>query len=220
MFSQGDSSTTRQYGGTGLGLTISKRLVELMGGHIGVQSAKGSGSVFYFTLNLKKEKLDDTQITPVSYEDKTYKKMKFSSHEQQLAHIKAETDARILVVDDNQINREITRYILQKSGYHVDIAENGEKAVQAVQNSHYQLIVMDIQMPDMDGFEAVKIIRQHLDMKEKSSIPIVALTAHATEEYRQKCFERGIDEFLTKPINKKELLDVVEKMINECKVGK
>jgi PAS domain S-box-containing protein len=208
MFSQGDSSSTRKHGGTGLGLAISKRLIEMMGGYIGVKSTVGKGSTFYFSVNVKKVKREDIHPIPVSDNNKTLEKEAVISFQKK-------TQTKVLVVDDNHINREITRHILQKAGYKVYIAESGKMAVKAVQKSHFQLIIMDIQMPDMDGFEAVKVIRQWQVQSNKDSTPIVALTAHATEDYRQKCFDSGINGFLTKPINKKDLLDKIENMVNQ-----
>jgi len=180
-FKQVDSSTTRKYGGTGLGLAITQKLSGLMGGSVGVDSKFGEGSTFWFTARLGKgaaieiAKVDDAELA-----------------------IKAShSNAYILLVEDDLINQEVARTLLVDAGLRVDIAGNGKQAVDKVSANSYDLVLMDLQMPVMDGLEATKLIRQ---MPDKASLPILALTANIFEEYRRKCAEAGMNDFVGKPV--------------------
>ena len=178
-FMQAEASTTRQYGGTGLGLIISRNLAQLMGGDAGVVSSLGQGSTFWFTVCLKRGK----ELKPQEVSNKPEAKIRKGS--------------RILLVEDNEINQEIGRMLLEEYSLSVEIANHGGEAVSMVKANVYDLILMDIQMPVMDGLAATRYIRQ-LDCGQ--SIPIVAMTASAFEDNQNDCMEAGMNGFLTKPI--------------------
>ncbi len=198
-FTQADSSTTRKYGGTGLGLTISQRLVELMGGKIGVSSTPGSGSTFYFTISIDLPG-EDQQIQ-ASGQGSTLRKTPT-----------VPSDSRpinILLVDDSEDNRLLVRSFLKKMPFSVQIAENGSAAVEMFKDSAYDIVLMDIQMPVMDGFEATRQIRSWERSKGFAATPVVALTAYALDDEIRKCHEAGCDGHLTKPISKSALVEAI-----------
>lgn len=204
VFTQVDSSTTRQYGGTGLGLTISQKLAELMDGKIWVESKVGKGSSFFFTINLRQSEkpVESEIINPIQAEQK---------HEEQ-HHGKKEK--KILVVDDSEDNRQLIRLYLKRSPYQLDIAENGEEAIEKYKNKKYDLILMDIQMPVMDGYRATAIIRDLEHEQGQNPTPIIALTAHAFKEDEERSMSAGCTGHLTKPIKKATLIDMIEKHID------
>ncbi len=192
-FTQADGSTTRKYGGTGLGLSISKQLVEMMNGSIWVESEYGKGSTFICELPLsagKKEEIREgrEQLTQTS--------------------IKLLQGSKILLVEDNVTNQEIVVGLLEGSGIELDIAENGKVALEMFEQKAYELILMDIQMPVMDGYETTKIIRQ----KDKN-IPIIALSAKAMQEDQEKSRQIRMNEHLTKPIEVEKLYGILLKYI-------
>jgi len=194
-FAQADGSTTRNYGGTGLGLAISKQLVELMNGKIWVESEYGKGSRFIFEIELQEAKID--------------KNIKLDNHHNSLQKdIKNIVSSRVLLVDDNDINQEIVTGLLEHSKIKLDIASNGKEAIDMFEVDKYALILMDIQMPIMDGYEATKIIRQ----KDKH-IPIIALTANAMKEDIQKSKLYGMNSHINKPINVDKLYGTLLKYI-------
>lgn len=194
-FSQADSSTTRKYGGSGLGLAISKQLIELMNGSIWVESTKGVGSSFIFELELKKIDTSDESLQQQDIHSEFYDSSLI--------------DKKILVAEDNLTNQLVILGLLEDTPFDVDLANNGQEAVDMFRENDYELILMDIQMPIMDGYEAASIIR-----KENKDIPIIALTANAMTSDVQKTMDAGMNEHLTKPLNVKQLFDTLRKYIN------
>jgi signal transduction histidine kinase/CheY-like chemotaxis protein/ligand-binding sensor domain-containing protein len=198
-FTQADSSTTRKYGGTGLGLAISKRLVEMMGGEIGVDSELGRGSTFWFTVDLAIVPWEAPRSAPAPIETTL---MAPSPQSRQRG--------RLLLAEDNVINQKVALNLLARLGYSVDLAQNGEEAVEMVQKRAYDLVLMDCQMPVMDGLEATKAIRGL--NPDVSRIPIIAVTANALAGEREKCLAAGMDDYVAKPISK----EVLEHAIVRC----
>jgi len=194
-FSQADTSTTRKHGGTGLGLAICKQLVQLMDGDIWVESELGCGSRFVFTSQFlcDEQQHADTRIPSNQYTDMT-----------------TLSGARILVVEDDPVNQQIAREVLQHAGLTVVIANNGKEAVQKVCDAPFDAILMDIQMPEMDGYEATKIIRQQPRFKE---LPIIAMTAHAITEEKEKCLAIGMNGHTAKPIDVSHLFALLRQWI-------
>ncbi|MEG3641015.1 PAS domain S-box protein [Magnetococcus sp. PR-3] len=205
-FTQADSSITREHGGTGLGLTICMRLVGLMGGEISLHSALGKGSAFRFNLDLPTapEGAQHLLGTP-----KTLSDVASTLRMESLAH----HDDPILVVDDAEDNRTLVQAFLKKTRYQLVMAENGAEAVAAFKRHSFALVLMDIQMPIMDGYEATRQIRGWESQTNARHTPIVALTAHALSEESQQILEVGCDIHLTKPIRKAKLLSVLAEVL-------
>ena len=197
-FSQADTSISRRFGGTGLGLSISKELVELMGGEIGVESPASGGSVFWFTLKLGRAQSMGESGAPGS-----------AALPVPLSRPGRGTGIAILLVEDNAINREIAARVLAKDGYQVEVADNGKQAVEAVRQADFDLVLMDLQMPVMDGAEATKRIRQLGG--SNGHMPIIAMTAHAMEGVREACIASGMSDYLLKPFDPEDLLAMVER---------
>jgi CheY-like chemotaxis protein len=189
-FTQADSSTTRRYGGTGLGLTICRRLIALMDGKLELESEPGRGSTFRFTANLS---IGTPSAAPAA------------PHRDRLP--RSSRNLRILLAEDNAINQKVAVRLLQQMGHQVDVALDGRQAVAAVQRSEYDMVLMDCQMPEMDGYAATRAIRE---LECGRNIPIIAITANAMAEDRQRCLEAGMDAYLAKPISPDQLHDVVE----------
>ncbi|WP_051434511.1 ATP-binding protein [Desulfonatronum lacustre] len=228
-FSQVDASITRRFGGTGLGLAISRQLVEMMGGRIGVHSVAGQGSTFWFTVCLDlanqedKGCFDDEGLHPVPCEPLHF----------------GRTIARILLAEDNLVNQQVALGMLKKLGLHADIVSNGREALHALQTIPYDLVLMDVQMPEMDGLAATREIRRlendagilecwdagieilstdtgtsasiysKIPASQHSRIPIIAMTAGVLPRDREQCFEAGMDDFVAKPVNPEELARVL-----------
>lgn len=183
-FEQAESSTTRKYGGTGLGLAINQRLAKLMHGNVGVSSRLGQGSLFWFNILLKRGNPTNQALKAA------------------LKHNTPRANALILLVEDSEINQEVAKALLEDIHLRVDIANNGAEAVNMAQEQRYDLILMDMQMPVMDGLEATEKIRQ-LDIGK--TLPIIAMTANAFIEDRQRCLEVGMNDFVAKPVDPKLL---------------
>lgn len=192
-FEQADGSTTRKYGGTGLGLAISKRLAENMGGEIGVESEVGHGSRFWFTVRAAKAA---AEVTPDALTSPNM------SSETQLKA--GHTGTRILLAEDEPVNQEVSRCLLEAVGLIVDVAENGQEALDLARKTPYTLILMDMQMPLMNGVDATKAIRVLPGYAQK---PILAMTANAFDEDRQICLDAGMNAHIVKPVDPKTLYD-------------
>ena len=200
-FIQADSSTAGKYGGTGLGLAISKRLVQLMGGEIRVDSESGRGSTFSFTTRLKLGEAGETR-EPSPEEDLT-KPKPVTSHTAKGLHV--------LLAEDNPLNQRLAQRLLEKRGYGVVVVNNGKEALEALGKNAFDLVLMDIQMPEMDGLEATKTIR----IKEKGGgghIPVIALTAHAMVGDRERLLEAGMDGYISKPIDPESLFELIDEV--------
>ena len=197
VFEQADNSTTRRFGGTGLGLAITRHLAELMGGEAGVRSQEGVGSTFWFTARLKRQVAQDA----------VFPARKLEAADSVETMLRQQYGAcRILVVDDDPMNREVAEVTLQAAGLIVDTAEDGCQALRMVEESDYALILMDVQMPTMDGLEATRRIRA---LPGGRDIPIVAMTANAFIEDKGHCLEAGMDDFLVKPFDPELLFSIL-----------
>jgi PAS domain S-box-containing protein len=197
-FEQADGSMSRKYGGTGLGLAISKRLVKMMDGEIGVESMPNIGSTFWFTVSLQRV-VDDTRLVaaPHQMSSEAMLKERFSG-------------ARILLAEDEPINQEVSMCLLEEAGLSVDLAEDGEAAVAMASRTQYALILMDMQMPRMNGVDATRAIRALPGYKDT---PILAITANAFDEDRQICIEAGMNDHIGKPVAPDKLFDTLLKWL-------
>ena len=196
-FSQADTSITRRFGGTGLGLSISKRLIELMGGEIGVRSAAGTGSTFWFTLPFAAGDSAGHALPPPR---------------QRLDEAALPHSLRILLVEDNRINQKVAGGILTRQGHRIEIVENGEQALAALAHGHFDAVLMDCQMPVMDGFEATRRLRQSSAVRNPA-IPVIAVTASAMQGDREQCLAAGMDDYLAKPISEREMREVLARIM-------
>ncbi|MDB6029160.1 MAG: hypothetical protein JWM68_5383 [Verrucomicrobiales bacterium] len=196
-FTQADSSTTRKYGGTGLGLAIARQLVQRMEGNIGVESELGKGSTFWFTAYFAMQ--PDTPLA-LDIADP-------SVPEQSIAKpANGRKNFRLLLVEDSVVNQKVGRRQLEKLGYSLDIVANGLEAIEAVERTAYDAVLMDCQMPEMDGYEATQKIRETEKLQSKRRVPIIAMTANAMEGDREKCLASGMDDYISKPVRGEELL--------------
>ncbi len=194
-FSQADASTTRKFGGTGLGLTISTKLVQMLGGKLWVESEEGKGSCFHFTI-LAKCVTMAAESAPAAP----------SSGTPALAQ-----GLRILLAEDNLVNQKVARRLLQKEAHTVAVAANGKIALELLTQQIFDLVLMDVQMPEMDGIEATRVIREN-EKATGQHINIIALTAHAMSGDRERCVAAGMDGYASKPIRIDELRQEIERL--------
>ena len=218
-FSQVDASTTRKFGGTGLGLAVCKQIVELHGGEIGVTSKPNRGSTFHFTVCLRPSSHGKTSfdISPHSQPELPANRDPSTSHLAAICERQNRDQAasrRILIAEDNEVNQMVASEILTRVGYECDIVANGQQAVEAVRKTDYDLVLMDCQMPEMDGFEATRAIRLDEQAAERSRrLPIVALTANAVKGDRDNCLAAGMDGYIAKPLDTLRLMDTIETLL-------
>jgi signal transduction histidine kinase/CheY-like chemotaxis protein len=196
-FSQEDNSTTRKYGGTGLGLSISAKLVELMGGKIWAESSKGSGSTFHLVIPFHKSEGTETGRSQAKPD------LLLSCDSRPL---------RILVADDQEINRKVTTRLLEKCGHIMETAEDGSEALEKWQSGSFDVILMDLEMPGMDGVEATGRIRE-AEQNGDHRTPIIALTAHALKNVQERLLEQGFDGYVSKPMNTNSLLTEIRRCL-------
>ncbi len=200
-YSQAETSTARKFGGTGLGLMICRQLVELMGGEIAVESRAGQGTTFRYTtlvLPAIQREQAESAVTGVSKPE-----------------ARASGPKRILVADDNEINQVVACKFLQKLGFEVEVARNGPEAVEAASRTPYDAILMDCEMPEMDGYDATRAIRQR-ETGQDRHIPVIALTGHASAEDERVCVDAGMDAVLTKPVTLPALRGILDRILRRA----
>ena len=204
-FTQADRSTTRQYGGTGLGLGISSELVEMMHGRIWVESEIGRGSTFHFTATMQVGEVSPAAVgAPSSLSRATSVRAPTGSD-------KPAAPLRILVVEDNRFNQMVALGMLEKDRHDVSIAENGRVALEQLERQRFDVVLMDVEMPEMDGIEATQAIRES-ERDTGAHVPIVGLTAHAMQGDEERCLAAGMDAYVPKPIKRELLLPTLARL--------
>jgi PAS domain S-box-containing protein len=203
-FTQADASTTRHYGGTGLGLAISKQLVERMDGEIGIVSKEGCGSEFWFNIRMCKQGQSTCTDLPSTPFDATSNCRTCDL---------SRSTVRILLAEDNIINQQVALIILKKMGVHADGVANGIEAVRSLETINYDLVLMDVQMPEMDGYEAAQQIRSPQSAVKNHYIPIIAMTGNALQGDREKCLQAGMNDYVSKPVDPQALSEVLDRWL-------
>ncbi len=211
-FEQGDASTTRQYGGSGLGLAVAKGIAELMGGQAGVDSTVGVGSTFWFTARLRRSHAAAQPVPPPSVTHAEADAAAATLAQAQSGLVQR-VGAKVLVVEDNALNRAVAEGMLQVAGMDVDLVEDGLAAVTRAKVQAYDLVFMDMQMPVMNGLEATRVIR---DLPGWADTPIVAMTANAFGEDRAACLAAGMNDFITKPVDMRALHAILAKWLPQA----
>ena len=206
-FTQADSSATRQYGGTGLGLAIVRQLAELMGGTVGVESVAGEGTTFWFTVVLAKQNNLPLLAPPSMGEGSK------TSPQPRRVEEGNNSNVHILLVEDDPVNRLMTKLLLSRSGYRIDVATNGSEALHALAKNDYSVVLMDCMMPVLNGYEATAVIRNPASAVRNHAIAVIALTANAMQEDRNRCLAAGMDDYLAKPIEVTKMLAMLEKWL-------
>ncbi|MFO1372777.1 MAG: ATP-binding protein [Candidatus Competibacteraceae bacterium] len=201
-FAQADSSTTRRFGGTGLGLAISKRLVQLMGGDMGVKSTPGAGSTFWFTLTLARA---EALLRPVTVDPVSRRSLPLGKAPR--------FTARVLVAEDNPVNQEVAVAMLESLGCQVTVAADGHAALAALERQPFNLVLMDCQMPGLDGLAATTAWRQRETATGSWRVPIVALTANVIKGVQEQCRAAGMDDYLGKPFEQAQLVAVLNRWL-------
>ena len=215
-FTQADGSTTRRYGGSGLGLAISRQLARLMGGEVGVTSELGRGSEFWFSARLPAatvQPLADASVAPTRGTRRPVAPAAGSDIGARYP------GARVLLADDNVVNQKVGLGYLRKLGLRADAVANGLEAVRALSLIPYDLVLMDVQMPEMDGFEATGAVRDPASPVLDHAVPIIAMTAHSMRGDRERCLQAGMDDYVSKPIAPRELADALERWLGRGRVA-
>ena len=201
-FTQADNSTSRSYGGTGLGLTISAQLIDSMGGQIDAESEPGSGTRFWFELDFE-----------AAHEPAAGKRRAPAVPPHDIVSAPAGPSRLVLVAEDNPVNQILAMRMLERLGYRAEVAGNGHEALDAVARRRYDAVLMDCQMPELDGYEATRQIRRYEN--GASHVPIIAMTAHSMPGDREKCIAAGMDDYVTKPIRAAALGEALARTVGE-----
>ncbi len=205
-FTQVDGSITRRFGGTGLGLSISKQLVEMMGGEIGMESEEGVGSTFWFTMDLKPSLVSKTKPAENGQSDKASNSFDFNQG--------LRKRLRVLVAEDNAINQRLALKLLEKLGCNGDAVADGREAVKALSEIPYDLVLMDCMMPEMDGYEATRRIRDSASPVLDHEIPVIAMTANVMKGDRERCIAAGMDDYVSKPVDPQVLAETIQRVLS------